>query len=212
MSKIYDSDYSVRLATLSAMGGDTTKCYDSVYEIDLEILKIIEEGGIGGAKIDDNTISTETVWSSSKIVSELANAGFDVQVVQELPATGEAHTLYFVPSADPKTQNIYDEYLYANNAWEQVGSTAVDMSDYYTKSEIDTSINTALSSYATIANVDASLNLKADKTYVDSSLANKANISYVDTNFAKLSVLTQAQYDALTTKDTSTLYIISDAQ
>ena len=138
MSKIYDSDYSVRLATLGAMGGDTTKCYDSVYEIDLEILKIIEEGGIGGgAKIDDNTISTTTTWSSSKIVSELANAGFDVQVVQELPATGEAHTLYFVPSADPKTQNIYDEYLYANNAWEQVGSTAVDMSDYYTKTQVD---------------------------------------------------------------------------
>lgn len=139
MSKIYDSDYSVRLATLGAMGGDTTKCYDSTYEIDLEILKIIEGGGgTGGANIDDNTISTTTTWSSSKIVSELTNAGFDVQVVQELPATGETHTLYFVPSADPKTQNIYDEYLYANNAWEQVGSTAVDMSDYYTKTQVDT--------------------------------------------------------------------------
>ena len=138
MSKIYDSDYSIRLATLGAMGGDTTKCYDSLYEIDLEILKIIEGGGgIGGAQIDDNTTSTTTTWSSSKIVSELANAGFDVQVVQTLPATGEAHTLYFVPSADPKTQNIYDEYLYANNAWEQVGSTAVDMSDYYTKTQVD---------------------------------------------------------------------------
>ena len=173
MSKIYDSDYSIRLATLGAMGGDTTKCYDSVYEIDLEILKIIEEGGIGGgANIDDNSISTTTTWSSSKIVSELANAGFDVQVVQTLPATGEAHTLYFVPSADPKTQNIYDEYLYANNAWEQVGSTAVDMSDYYTKTQVDALLN----------------------------------------DYAKLSVLTQAQYDALTTKDSSTLYIISDAQ
>lgn len=142
MSKIYDSDYSVRLATLGAMGGNTTKCYNSTYEIDLEILKIIQEGGTGGgAQIDDNTISTDTVWSSSKIVSELANAGFDVQVVQELPATGEAHTLYFVPSADPKTQNIYDEYLYANNAWEQVGSTAVDMSGYYTKTEADERFN-----------------------------------------------------------------------
>ena len=139
MSKIYDSDYSVRLATLGAIGGDTTKCYDSTYEIDLEILKIIEGGGIGGgAQINDNTISTTTTWSSSKIVSELANAGFDVQVVQELPATGEAHTLYFVPSADPKTQNIYDEYLYTNNEWEQVGSRAVDLSDYYTKTQVDT--------------------------------------------------------------------------
>lgn len=139
MSKIYDSDYSIRLATLGAMGGDTTKCYDSVYEIDLEILKIIEGGGGGGgAVIDDSSVSTSTTWSSSKIVSELADAGFDVQVVQALPATGEPHTLYFVPSADPQTQNAYDEYLYANNAWEQVGSTAVDMSDYYTADEVDT--------------------------------------------------------------------------
>ena len=169
MAKNYDSEYQIQQDILTKLGGDGTKQFDSQYSILLEILDKIEGGIGGGAQIDDNTISTTTTWSSSKIVSELANAGFDVQVVQELPATGEAHTLYFVPSADPKTQNIYDEYLYANNAWEQVGSTAVDMSDYYTKAEVDTS-------------------------------------------FTKLSVLTQAQYDALTTKDASTLYIISDAQ
>lgn len=137
MAKNYDSEYQIQQDILTKLGGDGTKCFDSQYSILLEILDKIEGGIGGGAKIDDNTISTETVWSSSKIVSELANAGFDVQVVQELPATGEAHTLYFVPSADPKTQNIYDEYLYANNAWEQVGSTAVDMSDYYTKTQVD---------------------------------------------------------------------------
>ena len=138
MAKNYDSEYQIQQNILTKLGGDGTKCFDSQYSILLEILDKIEGGGgTGGANIDDNTISTTTTWSSSKIVSELANAGFDVQVVQELPATGEAHTLYFVPSADPKTQNIYDEYLYANNAWEQVGSTAVDMSDYYTKTQVD---------------------------------------------------------------------------
>ena len=137
MSKIYDSEYQIQQDILTKLGGDGTKQFDSQYSILLEILDKIEGGIGGGAQIDDNTVSTTTTWSSSKIVSELANAGFDVQVVQELPATGEAHTLYFVPSADPKTQNIYDEYLYANNAWEQVGSTAVDMSDYYTKTQVD---------------------------------------------------------------------------
>ena len=137
MAKIYDSEYQIQQNILTKLGGDGTKQFDSQYSILLEILDKIEGGTGGGAQIDDNTVSTTTTWSSSKIVSELANAGFDVQVVQELPATGEAHTLYFVPSADPKTQNIYDEYLYANNAWEQVGSTAVDMSDYYTKSQVD---------------------------------------------------------------------------
>ena len=199
MSKNYDSDYSVRLATLGAMGGDTTKCYDSTYEIDLEILKIIEGGGIGGgAKIDDNTISTETTWSSSKVVSELANAGFDVQVVQELPATGEAHTLYFVPSADPKTQNIYDEYLYANNAWEQVGSTAVDMSDYYTKTQVDALIdgyvtqNELEEDEDVISNTVAFLNKKVDdNTELINGKANKSEISvlknYVDNIYTKSS-------------------------
>ena len=138
MNNTFDSEYQIQQSILTKLGGDGTKCFDSQYSILLEILDKIEGGIGGGAQIDDNTISTTTTWSSSKIVSELANAGFDVQVVQELPATGEAHTLYFVPSADPKTQNIYDEYLYANNAWEQVGSTAVDMSDYYTKTEVDT--------------------------------------------------------------------------
>ena len=137
MAKNYDSEYQIQQSILTKLGGDGTKCFDSQYSILLEILDKIEGGGTGGAQIDDDTVSTTTTWSSSKIVSELANAGFDVQVVQELPATGEAHTLYFVPSADPKTQNIYDEYLYANNAWEQVGSTAVDMSDYYTKTQVD---------------------------------------------------------------------------
>ena len=35
-----NSDYDVRLATLGAMGGDTTKDYASVYDIDLEILNL----------------------------------------------------------------------------------------------------------------------------------------------------------------------------
>lgn len=42
-----DSDYSVRLATLEAMGGDMTKHYDSVYDIDLAILTLTEQGGGG---------------------------------------------------------------------------------------------------------------------------------------------------------------------
>ena len=142
MNNNFDSEYEIQQSILTKLGGDGSKCYDSQYSILLEILDKIEAAG---AVIDDSSVSTGKTWSSSKIVSELADAGFDVQVVQELPATGEPHTLYFVPSADPQTQNAYDEYLYTNNAWEQVGSTAVDMSDYYTADEVDT----LLEDYAT---------------------------------------------------------------
>ena len=136
----YNSDYDVRLATLGEMGGDITKRYDSVYTIDLEILKIIQEGGIGGASIDDEHVSTTTTYSSSKIMTLLADAGFNVEVVQELPATGDAHTIYFVPKTG-STGDVYNEYLYLDNAWELIGSTEVDLSNYYNKTEVDGLLN-----------------------------------------------------------------------
>lgn len=69
------SDYQVRKATLGALGGDTTKDYKSVYEVDLAILEATEQGAGGGAKIDDETISAQTVWSSQKTKEEIDNAG-----------------------------------------------------------------------------------------------------------------------------------------
>ena len=131
----FQSVRAISLDIYKQLGGtENDEHFEDIYQILLETLPLAHPSAV----IDDNDVSTGTTWSSSKIVSELANAGFDVQVVQELPATGDAHTLYFVPSADPQTQNIYDEYLYTNNAWEQVGSTAVDLSDYYNKTQVDT--------------------------------------------------------------------------
>lgn len=131
----FQSVRAISLDIYKQLGGtEDDEHFEDIYQILLETLPLAHPSAV----IDDNDVSTGTTWSSSKIVSELANAGFDVQVVQELPATGDSHTLYFVPSADPQTQNIYDEYLYTNNAWEQVGSTSVDMSDYYNKTQVDT--------------------------------------------------------------------------
>lgn len=107
--------------------------------------------------------------------------------------------------------------------------TSSDLEPYATIANVDSSLalkadKTQLSSYATIANVDSSLALKANASdlanyatiaNVDSSLANYATIANVDSSLgykATLVVLTQEQYDALTVKDSSTLYIISDAQ
>ena len=53
-----------------------------------------------------------------------------------------------------------------------------EMVNYATKNDISTFlVPNDVSIYATIANVDSSLSLKADKTYVDASLDNKVNTS-----------------------------------
>ena len=58
-------------------------------------------------------------------------------IVNQLPLTGEEGTLYFVPKADTKISDLYDEYMWVNNNWELLGEKqiTVDLSDYYTKQE-----------------------------------------------------------------------------
>lgn len=107
MNNKYDSDYEIRLATLEAMGGDVSKRYDSVYEIDLEILRLTEEGGGGGAKIDDDTTSTQTVWSSQKTKEEIDNAG-GIKLPDNVSITEEAISIF---SDLGVTTSLYPDHL-----------------------------------------------------------------------------------------------------
>lgn len=66
----------------------------------------------------------------------------DFRIVQVLPTTDISEsTIYMVPSLDAETQNLYDEYIYVNNAWEKIGSKSIDLSDYYTKTQVDNLID-----------------------------------------------------------------------
>lgn len=49
--------------------------------------------------------------------------------VQELPATGERSTLYFVPNGGTGN-NSFDEFMWIKDAWEKIGSTEIDLSGY----------------------------------------------------------------------------------
>lgn len=62
--------------------------------------------------------------------------GISYEVVSSLPSTGRAGVIYLVANAQTETNNIYDEYIWNVNNYEKIGTTAVDLSNYYTKSEI----------------------------------------------------------------------------
>lgn len=66
---------------------------------------------------------------------------FEFMKVTTLPATGDTSKIYLLDATDPETGNICEEYIYVNNAWELIGTTKVDLSNYYVKSEVDTEIN-----------------------------------------------------------------------
>lgn len=101
-----------------------------------------------------NNLTNYYLKSETYTKTEVDNAisaitTLDIQVVQTLPTQDiSTTTIYLVPKSTSATNNSYDEYIYTNNAWEKIGSTDVDLSDYWnntnlvaiTTSEIDTII------------------------------------------------------------------------
>ena len=67
------------------------------------------------------------------MVSQLKQ--FEMEVVDSLPSTDiKMNCLYFVPRGVPGLDAYY-EYIYVNNKWEFVGSTDVDLTNYWTIDE-----------------------------------------------------------------------------
>jgi len=70
---------------------------------------------------------------STAIATAIAGiTGISFEIVSTLPATGDAGTIYLISHGGSGT-DIYDEYVYVNNAWEQIGTTAADFTNvaYY---------------------------------------------------------------------------------
>lgn len=57
-----------------------------------------------------------------------------IEVVDALPDEGVEGTIYLVPVEDPESENYYEEYLWIDDAWELIGTTQIDLSDYVTLS------------------------------------------------------------------------------
>lgn len=73
-----------------------------------------------------------------------------IQVVQQLPQTGESNIIYLVADQHA-TGDIYDEYIWveSTSSFEKIGNTDIDLSQYPTISDMNAAIATALSSYYT---------------------------------------------------------------
>lgn len=60
------------------------------------------------------------------------------EIVASLPTTDiDTATIYMILNGTSATENVYDEYMYINNAWELIGASATDLTNYYTKGDVD---------------------------------------------------------------------------
>lgn len=108
---------------------------------------------------------------------------FAIEVVDTLPTSDiSSTTVYLVPSVT-EGPDVYTEYIYVNSTWEQLGVQTVDLTNYYTKTEI----NTLLADYYTkteanntfIANTDIVQELGTSETAVMSQAAVNAVVGNI---------------------------------
>ena len=99
-----------------------------------------------------NYYTKSEVFTKEEVQQRLSSlvGGFYVPV-PELPepsADTFGLKIYLVPSPDPKTGNLKDEYITVRSGsegaytydWEQIGSTAIDLSGYVTTSALETAL------------------------------------------------------------------------
>ena len=97
-----------------------------------------------GIKIENDTITAEvTKQYVDKSIAELTDMGFTPEVVGSLPTENiKTNIIYMLPAQTSEAENIYEEWMYINNKWEMIGSTSVDLTNYYTKNEANAKLDT----------------------------------------------------------------------
>lgn len=114
-----------------------------------------------------------------------------IEVVNTLPTTGEDNKIYLVPK-EGSTGDVYNEYIWVNDAWELIGSTQVDLTGYatqdwvnnqiqnfLTESQVTEIINNSLTNYYTKTETYS-------KTEVNNLLNGKANADDIPTKTGDL--------------------------
>lgn len=91
---------------------------------------------------------TET-YTQSEINTLISNINkLTTEIVQTLPTSSiSTSTIYLVPVSGK--QDVYSQYMYINSTWALLGETTIDLTNFYTKTEVDNK----LSSKADIASI-----------------------------------------------------------
>lgn len=80
--------------------------------------------------------STNKAATMSDIATAIGSVTqFKFLKVDVLPLTGEVGTIYLVPHSHT-TQDGYDEYIWTGNEYEKLGNTDIDLSGYWSKTEL----------------------------------------------------------------------------
>ena len=128
---------------------------------------------------------------TDEVGRSILDAGFKTQVEQDrsiLQTAGQEKILYFIPKTVASPSNGYDEYVYSNNAWEQVGATDVDLSSYATKAEVGNLNNLPTTDKSSIVSAisETFTSVSNGKSLVASAITDKGVSTSSDATFSEM--------------------------
>ena len=107
------------------------------------------------------------------------------EIVQTLPTQDiSTTTIYMIRNTTTSGDNIYDEYMYINNLWELIGTSATDFSNYYTKTEIDTLLSGKADDNS-VVHLSGSETVEGNKTWASQQIWNVNCQRRINSTFEK---------------------------
>ena len=82
----------------------------------------------------DKSLSANQGRILKEMIANLAN--LQIEIVDQLPSVGETNIIYLVKKSG-SAPDIHDEYVFVDGKWEKIGDTEIDLSNYYTRDEVD---------------------------------------------------------------------------
>ena len=219
------SNYSLPTASASTLGGIKVGANLSIDANGV----LSAQGGTSGAQIDDTQASTTTVYSSSKCVSTFAakedledvelvisEAINDLEANKQNILTAGANIQISASGVISATDTTYSDATQSTaGLMSATDKTKLDGLSNYTLPTASANDLGGIKVGSGLA-IDASGVLSVSgMIQIDDTSASVSTVyssSKCESTFAKVVTLTQAQYDAIVTKDSMTIYIISDAQ
>lgn len=82
----------------------------------------------------DKSLSANQGRILKEMIANLAN--LQIEIVDQLPSVGETNIIYLVKKSG-SAPDIHNEYVFVDGKWEKIGDTEIDLSNYYTRDEVD---------------------------------------------------------------------------
>ena len=141
LSNKVDAESGKGLSTEDFTTEEKTKLSGVSVGADANVIEAITVNGVAQAitsksvnisvPLNNNQLTNGAGYQTAAQVQALIAASGHITrtIIGKLPTTGDANTIYMV-SKNGSTDDVYNEYMYINNAWELIGSSGADLSGY----------------------------------------------------------------------------------